>query len=257
MRASRRWHVTLVGAGPGDPDLLTRAGARALASADVVLYDRLIDERILAMTSPAARLIPVGKHKGGGMSQHDINALLVAEASAGAHVVRLKGGDPLLFGRGSEEIDALDVHGITTTVIPGVSSALTAPSAAGIPVTHRRVARACTIVSGHLADDDDYDWSALAAVPGTLIVLMAAATARCIAHRLRAGGRSASEPVAVIHAATTCRQQVARMTLADLERHGSPFGSPSVIVIGPTADPANLVTLAQATATTGWHQSPL
>jgi uroporphyrin-III C-methyltransferase len=232
-------HVTLVGAGPGDPELLTLAGARALASADVVLYDRLVDARLLDIASPTARLVPVGKCKGGGMSQHDINALLVAEASTGAHVVRLKGGDPFLFGRGAEELEALAQRGIAATVIPGVSSALAAPSAAGIPVTHRRVARSCTIVSGHLVDDDDYDWDALAAVPGTLVVLMAAASGRSVAHRLRAGGRPATEPVAVIHAATTDGQQVARMTLHDLARDGSPFGSPSVIVIGPTADSAN------------------
>ena len=232
--------VTLVGAGPGDPDLLTVGGARALATADVVLYDRLVDARLLALARPTARLVPVGKHKGGGMTQCAIEHLLVSEARTGAHVVRLKGGDPYLFGRGSEEVDALERAGIAVRVVPGISSALAAPSAAGIPVTHRRLARACTIVSGHLVDDDEYDWAALARVPGTLVVLMAASTAAAVAQRLLAGGRVTDEPVAVVHAATTCHQRVARLTLADLARDGCPFGSPSVIVVGPTADPAQL-----------------
>jgi uroporphyrin-III C-methyltransferase len=227
--------VTIVGAGPGDPDLLTLAGARALGAADVVVFDRLVDRRLLTLAPAGARLVYVGKHKGGGVTQSTIEALLVDEARAGSHVVRLKGGDPHVFGRGGEEVDALGRAGVAVVVVPGVSSALAAPTAAGIPVTHRGIARSCTIVSGHLVGDDDFDWDAVAQVPGTIVILMAATAAAAVAARLIAGGRREEEPVAIVHAATTPQQRVARTHLAGLRASGCPFPAPSIIVVGPTA----------------------
>ena len=143
-----RDRVALVGAGPGDPELLTLRAARLIASADVILYDRLVGDAILALASADAELIDVGKRPGGSHTQELINDLLVSCAESGRRVVRLKGGDPFVFGRGGEEVEALARRGIECEVVPGISSALAAPAAAGIPVTHRRVSRAVTIVTG-------------------------------------------------------------------------------------------------------------
>jgi uroporphyrin-III C-methyltransferase len=228
--ANNAGRVVLVGAGPGDPELLTLRGARALEQAEVVVYDRLVTEEILALASPAATLIAVGKHKGGGWSQSAINDILISHALAGRNVVRLKGGDPFLFGRGGEECDELARHGIAFDVVPGVSSAIAAPAAIGIPITHRGIANACTIISGHVLTS--YDWNALARVPGTLVVLMAATTASGVAALLIAGGRSPDQPVAVVHAATTPHQRSAITTLGQLRCGGSPLPSPSIIIIG-------------------------
>ena len=234
--------VVLVGAGPGDPELLTVKAVRALGRADVVVYDRLVSPDVLALAPPAATLIAVGKHKGGGCSQALINDLLIGHALAGRVVIRLKGGDPFVFGRGGEECDALERHGIAFEVVPGISSALAAPAAIGVPVTHRGVASACTVISGHVFDE--YDWDTLARVPGTLVVLMAATTAAHVAARLIAGGRSVDQPVAVVHAATTSAQRTVTMTLDELRRAGCPLPAPSVLVIGAVASraTADLVT---------------
>ena len=165
--------VWLVGAGPGDPELLTLKAARLIGEADVVLYDRLVSPEILAMARPDADLIDVGKRPGGSHTQGVLNELLVLHARSGRRVVRLKGGDPFLFGRGGEEVEVLAQHGIACEVVPGVSSSLAGPAAAGIPVTHRQVARAVTIVTGHEATDSDpVDWSAVGRLGGTLVVLM-------------------------------------------------------------------------------------
>jgi uroporphyrin-III C-methyltransferase len=243
MTSPRLGTVTLVGAGPGDPDLLTVGGLRALQAAAVVVHDRLVDRRILALAPSHATLVPVGKHKGGGWSQEAIGALLVLHAREGRDVVRLKGGDPFLFGRGGEELSVLAAAGVPAQVVPGVSSALAAPAAAGIPVTHRGAANAVTIVSGHVLRD--YDWDDVARAPGTLVVLMAASTAADVAAALLRGGRRDDEPVAVVHAATTAAQRVARLTLAELARVGSPFPAPSVLVIGAVASLATADELAQ------------
>ena len=143
--------VALVGAGPGDPELLTIKAARLIAAADVVLYDRLVSLEILALARVDADLIDVGKRPGGSHTQDVLNELLVLHARSGRRVVRLKGGDPFLFGRGGEEVDVFARHGIACEVVPGISSSLAAPAAAGIPVTHRQIARAVTIVTGHEA----------------------------------------------------------------------------------------------------------
>src|SRR5215213_2132282 len=171
--AGSRRHVAIVGAGPGDPELLTLKAARLIAHADVVLYDRLVSPQILALAPADAELIDVGKRPGGSHTQDVLNDLLVTVATPGRCVVRLKGGDPFLFGRGGEEIEVLVRHGISYEIVPGISSALAAPAAAGIPVTHRRVSRAVTVVTGHEAlDSSPLDWSALARVGSTLVVLM-------------------------------------------------------------------------------------
>ena len=227
--------VTLVGAGPGGSDLITVRGALALAVADVVVYDRLADPELLDLAPPNALLVPVGKSKGGGTSQSDINAVIEAHARSGANVVRLKGGDPFVFGRGTEEIDALAADGIRCDVIPGISSALAAPALAGIPLTERGVAASFTVLTGHRIDDADHDWSALARSASTLVVLMGASTSRSVAHRLIEGGRTTDEPVAVVHAAGTPQMRTALLDLDQLRLQGCPFPSPCVIVIGEVA----------------------
>lgn len=233
--------VHLVGAGPGDPDLLTVRAHRLLGTADVVVHDRLVAPAVLAL-APAARLIDVGKIPGGSpRAQTEINRLLIEEGRTGATVVRLKGGDPYLFGRGAEEAADLRAAGIDVEVVPGVSSALAAPAAAGIPVTHRTISDGVTIVTASLAADGErQDWSALARLDHTLVVLMGVRRAPQLAGALMAGGRRPDEPVAVVGSATTDRQRVARTTLAGLDRVEVP--APATIVIGPVAALADLPT---------------
>ncbi len=232
--------VTLVGAGPGGADLITVRGAAALAAADVVVHDRLADPELLDLAPSRAERIPVGKAKGSGADQCDINAILVDRASAGANVVRLKGGDPFVFGRGTEESDAVTAHGIVCEIVPGLSSALAAPALAGIPLTVRGGAASFTVLSGHRVADADHDWSALARSSSTLVVLMGASTASEIAERLLCEGRPSDEPVAVVHEAGTCRMRTALLDLVTLRRTGCPFDAPSVIVVG---DVASMVTV--------------
>lgn len=225
--------VHLVGAGPGDPDLLTVRAASLLAGADIVVHDRLIDPRVLAVARHA-RLIDVGKRPGGSRTQDSINELLVELGSTGADVVRLKGGDPFLFGRGGEEALALAAAGIAFTIVPGVSSALAGPGAAGIPVTHRGVSGAVTVVTGHReAGAPPISWGALARLGGTIVVLMGVAQKATIARRLIAAGLPPATPVAAVQSATLAGEHVHRCTL---DRLGvAPIENPSVIVIGDVA----------------------
>ncbi|HEX7443050.1 MAG TPA: uroporphyrinogen-III C-methyltransferase, partial [Acidimicrobiales bacterium] len=166
--------VALVGAGPGDPGLLTRRGAELLAGAEVVVYDRLIARELLDLAPAGAELIDVGKGPGQSGRQADINELLVDRGRSGRRVVRLKGGDPFVFGRGGEEAEALRQAGVDVEVVPGVSSAFAAPAAAGIPVTHRTVSTSVTVVTGHAGDPalPGVDWEALGRLDGTLVILM-------------------------------------------------------------------------------------
>src|SRR5579864_702400 len=199
---ARRGMVSLVGAGPGDPDLLTLRALQRLMAADVVMHDRLIGEGVLQLASPTAERIDVGKIPGGGgASQAEINALLVKLGGTGKRVVRLKGGDPFVFGRGGEEALALARAGVDFEVVPGVSSALAAPAAAGIPVTHRGLSASLSILNGH--DANQHDWDGLARGGGTLVFLMAMEHLADIANRLVVHGRPASEPAALIEWATT------------------------------------------------------
>ncbi len=228
--------VHLVGAGPGDPDLLTVRAVRLLQEADVVVSDRLVSAAVLALVNPGAEIVPVGKDPGGtSTSQHEINRVLVDRGRRHRVVVRLKGGDPFVFGRGGEEAEALVAAGVDVAVVPGISSAVAGPAAAGIPVTHRGVSSAFTVVTAHQdpATDTELNWDALARLGTTLVILMGAARAGAIRRRLVAAGRPPSTPVAVITAATTPRQRVTRLTLGELGE--APVANPSVIVVGEVA----------------------
>ena len=229
--------VALVGAGPGDPDLLTRRAATLLGAADVVLHDWLAGTAILALARPGATLIDVGKGKGCGASQRYIEGLLVAHHGAGARVVRLKGGDPFLFGRGMEEVAAGWAAGFDVEVVPGISSALAAPALAGVSVTERHASAQVTIVSGHRVDGAN-DWPALARAGGTLVVLMAASTGPSIGRALLAGGLDAATPVAVVVDASGPAQTSLAMDVAELAARDAPLPGPCVVVIGAVASRA-------------------
>jgi uroporphyrinogen III methyltransferase/synthase len=228
--------VYLVGAGPGDPGLITVRGAELLARADVVVHDRLIDDALLGLAPPSARLIDVGKRPGAPRSQHEISKLLIELGRSVETVVRLKGGDPFLFGRGGEEVEALLEAGVRVEVVPGVTSALAAAAYAGVPVTHRGLSTSVTIVTGHVGDPSapgGVDWEALARAGGTIVVLMGMATREEISRRLIDGGRSPSTPVVVVEWGTTTRQRTVRSTLAELG--AVLLGAPATIVVGPVA----------------------
>jgi uroporphyrinogen III methyltransferase/synthase len=229
--------VYLVGAGPGDPGLLTRRGAELLAAADVVIYDRLGTDALLDLAPATARRISVGKAPGAAdTTQDQINALLVEHSRAGRHVVRLKGGDPFVFGRGGEEAEALAAAGVAFEVVPGVTSAIAAPAYAGIPVTHRGVSTHVTIVTGHedpTKGHTDVDWARLAAAGGTLVILMGAATIGAIAAQLLAGGLPADTPVAAVQAGTRAEQRTTRATLGTVTDLS--VTSPAAIVVGAVA----------------------
>lgn len=230
-------HVWLVGAGPGDPGLLTLAGAEALRRAEVVLYDALASPALLDLCDPAARLIAVGKRAGDHTaSQDEITALLVRHGSAGRRVVRLKGGDPFVFGRGGEEALALAAAGIPYTVIPGVTSAVAVPAYAGIPVTHRGMATNFAVVTGREGAGVEADWDALARVD-TLVILMGAAGLPEITARLIAAGRDPSTPAASISNGTMPAQRVVVATLATIAAEAAAAGLPTplITVIGQVA----------------------
>jgi uroporphyrin-III C-methyltransferase len=237
--------VYLVGAGPGDPELLTLAAVRALRAADVVLVDDLVNRAVLEHTRLGTRVIAVGK-RGGGRStpQAFIERLMMQEARAGNRVVRLKGGDPFLFGRGGEESAHLRAAGIEVTVIPGITSGLAAPMAAGISLTHRDSSPGVIFVTGHEKEEADerIDWHALAASGLTLVIYMGVANAGWIQRRLLAAGLSAATPVAAIASATLAEQQVVSGTLeqlqATLQRHA--IASPAILVIGEVARAATV-----------------
>jgi uroporphyrin-III C-methyltransferase len=227
--------VALVGAGPGDPGLLTRRGAELLASAEVVVHDRLIARELLDLAPASAERIDVGKGPGQSGLQADINELLVRHGRSGRRVVRLKGGDPFVFGRGGEEAEALRRAGVEVEVVPGVSSAFAAPAAAGIPVTHRNVSTSVTVVTGHAGDPalPGVDWDALGRLDGTLVILMGMGARAAITARLLAAGRAPTTPVAVVHWGTTERQRVVRTDLAHLP--DVDLAAPAAIVVGPVA----------------------
>jgi uroporphyrinogen III methyltransferase / synthase len=229
--------VYLVGAGPGDPGLLTVRGADVLGRADVVVYDRLVHPSLLDLAPAAAERVYVGKTPGEAeVEQGDINALLVEQGRAGKEVVRLKGGDPFVFGRGGEEAEALAAAGLTFEVVPGITSAIGAPAYAGIPVTHRGKSTHFTVVTGHEDPDKggfDVDWSALANAGGTLVILMGAGRVGEIASQLVAGGLSPETPVAAVRNGTRADQQTVRATLATVSAAG--VQAPAAIVVGDVA----------------------
>ena len=234
MNAPTATRITLVGAGPGDPELLTVRAARLLAEADVIVHDALVGDGVLALARPGAELIDVGKRPGQGVAQDLINVLLVQLAGTGQRIVRLKGGDPFVFGRGGEEAVALAEAGFAVEVVPGITSAVAAPAAAGIPVTHRGVSAAFTVVTGHRQPGEPaVDWQSLARVGGTIVVLMGVAQREHIAHELMAGGLNADTPVAAIERASTNDERTVRCTLGDLAT--THIESPATIVIGAVA----------------------
>ncbi|MDQ3979621.1 MAG: uroporphyrinogen-III C-methyltransferase, partial [Actinomycetota bacterium] len=227
--------VYLVGAGPGDPGLLTVRGAEVLAQADVVVHDRLSEASLLDLAPRHAERIDVGKSPGAPIPQDEINAVLIERGRAGKHVVRLKGGDPFVFGRGGEEAAALQAAGVPFEVVPGITSALAVPAYAGIPVTHRGLATSFTVVTGHSrhAVDADINWEAVAHAGGTLVVLMGVAHRAEIAGRLMAAGLAPETPVAAVRWGTRPVQQTVRTTLSRLG--DTVLEPPVTIVIGPVA----------------------
>ncbi|MCX5389596.1 uroporphyrinogen-III C-methyltransferase [Streptomyces sp. NPDC006482] len=246
---SRTPFVALVGGGPGDPDLITVRGRRLLAEADVVIADRLGPRDLLDELPPHVEVIDAAKIPYGRfMAQEAINNALIEHAKAGKSVVRLKGGDPFVFGRGMEEAQALAVEGIACTVVPGISSSISVPGAAGIPVTHRGVAHEFTVVSGHVAPDDPrslVDWASLAKLTGTLVILMGVDKIGKIAEALIAHGKDPATPLALVQEGTTASQRRVDATLATVAEtvRAEEVRPPAVIVIGDvvTEGPGKLV----------------
>ncbi|WP_432119893.1 uroporphyrinogen-III C-methyltransferase [Streptomyces sp. bgisy032] len=230
--------VALVGGGPGDPDLITVRGRRLLAGADVVITDHLGPRDLLAELPPNVEVIDAAKLPYGRfMAQEAINNALIEHAKQGKAVVRLKGGDPFVYGRGMEEVQALAEAGIPCTVVPGISSTISVPAAAGIPVTHRGVAHEFTVVSGHVAPDDErslVDWPSLAKLTGTLVILMGVGTIAKVAETLIAHGKSPDVPVALVQEGTTAAQRRVDATLATVGEtvRREEVKPPAVIVIG-------------------------
>ncbi|KUH69647.1 siroheme synthase [Mycolicibacterium novocastrense] len=233
--------VALVGGGPGDPELITVRGRRLLAHADVVVADRLAPQELLAEMPPHVEVIDASKIPyGRAMAQDAINGLLIDRARAGKFVVRLKGGDPFVFARGYEEVLACAEAGIPVTVVPGVTSAIGVPALAGVPVTHRHVTHEFVVVSGHVAPghpESLVNWNALAALSGTIVLLMAVERIELFATALLEGGRPADTPVLVVQHGTTAAQRTLRATLADVAERIREDGirPPAIIVIGPVA----------------------
>jgi len=223
--------VTLIGAGPGDPELLTLKAARALAAADVVLVDELVNRGCLAHVRSDARIIEVGK-RGGCKStpQAFIEKLLILHAKQKRNVVRLKGGDPFVFGRGGEEVEALRAQGIEVEVIPGITAGTAVPASIGIPVTHRDLARGVTFVTGHTKDGTEPDWQALARARTTLVIYMGLKGMEKILSSLKAAGMDPATPACVIENGTLHSQKQRVATLGTLSGDG--FAGPALIVIG-------------------------
>ena len=233
--------VTLVGGGPGDPGLITTRGRRALAEADVVVVDRLAPRALLAELDPAVEIIEAGKSPHAHtLTQTEINAVLVERAQAGNRVVRLKGGDPFVLGRGGEEVLACVSAGVPVEVVPGVTSALAVPAAAGIPVTHRGLARQLTILSAH---DAAPDWEVLARLEGTLVLLMGVAQLSSHTRALLAHGKDPGTPVAIVEKGTLPEQRTTVGTLADIASVARErgVGNPAVVVIGDVAALADVL----------------
>jgi len=230
--------VFLVGAGPGDPDLLTLRAARLVMNAKLIVHDGLVEPAILAMAQPGARLVSVAKSRSRHtLAQEGINELLVREALAGTDVVRLKGGDPFVFGRGGEEAEACRAAGVPVEVVPGISAALGAAAAARIPLTHREAASVVSFVAGQCKGLTEQDWSGLAGKGRTLVIYMGVVTAEAIADKLIADGLAPDMPVAVIENATRPEMRVLRGSVAALAAlvAANRVKSPALIVIGEVA----------------------
>jgi uroporphyrin-III C-methyltransferase / precorrin-2 dehydrogenase / sirohydrochlorin ferrochelatase len=241
--------VYLIGAGPGDPDLLTLKALQLLQQADVILYDRLANPRLLERARRDAERIFVGKESGAREQQEHINQLILSLARAGKRVARLKGGDPLVFGRGGEELALLAAHEIPCQVVPGITAALGAAAGAHLPLTQRGLASSVTFVSGHAAEGASTDWRFFADPAHTVVFYMGVARLRQIIERLRAGGAAATHPAALIEQATLPQQRVLRGSLADIEQRAQEAGiaAPALLIVGAVA----ALAAAQIGAATG------
>jgi uroporphyrin-III C-methyltransferase len=240
--------VYLIGAGPGDPELMTLKAVRLLNSADVILVDDLVNRAVLAHARSGARIIEVGK-RGGCQStpQNFIHRQMINEARAGKVVARLKGGDPFMFGRGGEEIEALRAAGIPVEIISGITSGIAAPATLGIPVTHRDWAPGVTFVTGHTRDGNSVNWAALAAARTTLVIYMGIKNMPEIVAQLMEAGLSGSTPAAVIQNGTLAEQRQIISSLENLQAatQQAGIGSPAIMVIGEVASLANIETCTE------------
>ena len=227
--------VWLVGAGPGDPDLLTLKALKALTGADVVVHDGLVSDEILALAPRDARRISVAKRRSRhSYAQDEICRMLVAFAREGLNVVRLKGGDPFVFGRGGEELEACRAAGVACHIVPGVTAALAASASAGAPLTHRGAAQAVTFVTGHAKDGEapDLDWPALARANQTVVIYMGVATASPIAGRLMSAGRASSTPALIVENASLPNERIIATTLGGLAEAATGLAGPSLLMVG-------------------------
>lgn len=228
----KKGKLFLIGAGPGDPELLTLKAVRTLADSDVVLYDRLVAREILKFAKAGAELVYVGKHHGEQeQTQEQIFALIRSHALAGKTVARLKGGDPIVFGRGAEEWALALEHGIEVELIPGVSSAIAVPALAGIPLTYRRMSQSFAVITGHCHEGVAQEWVRYAQID-TLVILMGVKNRVFIAKALIAAGRSQAEPVAFVERGTTLREHIVRTTLGEVARGSVEVHNPAVFVVG-------------------------
>ena len=230
--------VYIVGAGPGDPELITVKAARLVRNADVILYDRLVSEETISLAKEGCVLIYVGKHPGGPIThQERINEMMVEKAREGGSVVRLKGGDPFLFGRGGEEAQVLSREGIPYEIVPGITSAISVPAYAGIPVTQRHVASSVAFITGHEASTktkSTVEWERIARSVDTLVVMMGIGNLGSIAERLISGGRDPETPVAIIEKGTTKEQRTITATLGTIEdkARAEDIKPPAITIIG-------------------------
>jgi len=238
--------VYLVGAGPGDPELLTVKALRLLQTAEAVLHDDLVSQEILQLIAPTAQVHNVGKRAGTKkISQEEINFLMVAFADSGLKVIRLKSGDPLIFGRAGEEVESLRRAGIPYEIVPGVTSALGAAAVAGIPLTHRQASSALVLITGHQASESEAaNWSRLAGSGATLVIYMPGQDYSEIAAKLKASGLAGETPCAIISRATTQHQQTHRTTIGELSR-APHLPAPTLLVVGEVVRLADPATLAQ------------
>ena len=249
----KRGFVSLVGAGPGDPDLLTLKGYRVIQQAEVIVYDRLVSKEILALANPQAEMVYVGKKLDFHcVPQDQINQILVEKALEGKRVVRLKGGDSFIFGRGGEELEVLADAGVSFHVVPGITAAAGATAYAGIPLTHRDYAQTAMFITGHLkAESDQMDWSTLARGNQTLVIYMGLMKSEYIQGQLIEHGRSPDTPIAIIERGTQSCQKVFKGQLSQLATLAQDAESPSLIVIG------EVVSLSEKLTWFGTQQEPL
>ncbi|MFC3069521.1 uroporphyrinogen-III C-methyltransferase [Phenylobacterium soli] len=234
-KAAQAGAVWLVGAGPGDPELLTIKALKALQAAEVVVHDGLVSDEILALAPASARRISVAKRKSRhSYSQDEINRMLVAFALEGLKVVRLKGGDPFIFGRGGEELEACRAAGVECHVVPGVTAALAASASAGAPLTHRGSAQAVTFVTGHAREgaEPDLDWASLARPNQTVVIYMGLSMAAPIAARLLAAGRAAATPALIVENASRADERRVLTTLAGLADAAASLKGPALLIVG-------------------------